>query len=174
MGANQSNASGGKCNYDSYLNKIKKLAMRYTTEKIKNEKISKELKQKTIDLEKKESEITKLKRVCLADDNTSIKETGEKIFKLLSKTYKENLNLYHTQKKLLEKQNKVLGDKSIIDDKLKNKLSKLDDNIVKNERLLELHGEDDNEQKNYIQYLVYLTIFLVIFIIFLSIWYYRY
>ena len=45
MGANQSNGSGGKCNYDSYLNKIKKLAMRYTTEKIKNEKISKELKQ---------------------------------------------------------------------------------------------------------------------------------
>ena len=174
MGANQSNGSGGKCNYDSYLNKIKKLAMRYTTEKIKNEKISKELKQKIIDLEKREAEIDKLKRVCLADDKTSIKETGEKIFKLLSKTYKENLNLYHTQKKLLEKQNKLLGERSITDDKLKSKITQLDDNIIKNDRLLELHGEDGNEHKIYIKYLVYLTIFLVISIVFILIWYYKY
>ena len=65
-----------------------------------------------------------------------------------------------------------MGERSISDNKLKSKITKLDDNIVKNDRLLELHGEDDKEHKIYIRYLVYLTISLVLTIIILLIFYY--
>ena len=147
MGATQS--SDGKCNYDTYINKIKKMTMRYTTEKIKNQKIETNLRELNIELEKKKGEVTKLKNICLSDETKDIKDTGKKIYNLLSKTYKENLNLLNTQKQLIKKQNELLGDKTILTKDLYNKINKVDDNIVKNDRLLELHGEDASEKKKY-------------------------
>jgi hypothetical protein len=69
-----------------------------------------------------------------------------------------------TQKNLIVKQNKLLSDKKTISEKLTNKITTIDDNIIKNDRLMELHYEDEKHKNKRILYLKIFT--FIIFIIF--------
>ena len=93
MGHHHSKSTGGRCNYDSYKNKIKVLTDKYTKEKSKNSVIQKKLKKYNSQMEKDKSEYNKLKNICMVRDNETIEETGKKIYTMLSKKYKENVKL---------------------------------------------------------------------------------
>ena len=153
-----------KCNYDSYNEKYNKLKNKYTDIKIKKSLIDKELKKISKELIIKKGEVEKLKNICMTTNNETIKETGEKIYNLLSNRYKDTINLLNTQKNLIVKQNNLLSDKKTLSEKLTNKITTIDDNIIKNDRLMELHYEDEKHKNKRILYLKIFT--FIIFIIF--------
>lgn len=165
MGNHPSRSRGVKCNYNNYKNKIKTINDKYTKEKSKNNVIQKKLKKINNQLDSKNAEYNKLKNICMVKDKESIEDAGKKIYNLLSKKYKENIKLMDTQKSLIDKQNKLLGNKGEYHTKLTKQIESIDNNIIKNDRILELHGEENNEKDKTI--MVFKVIGIIIFILFI-------
>ena len=98
-------------------------------------------------------------------DNETIQETGKKIYDMLSKKYRENIKLMNTQQSLIDKQNKLLSNKGTYHSKLKKQISDIDNNIIKNDRILELHGEENNAKDQTIMILKILGIVVIIMLL---------
>lgn len=161
MGQNQSKSSG-RYNYETYKAKMKSLNDKYNREKSRNNLIEKKIKKLNNQLDVKNAEYTKLKNICMVKDRESIEETGRKIYNLLSKKYKENVKLMNTQQALIDKQNKLLGNKGEYKSKLEKQIESIDNNIIRNDRILELHGEENSEKDKTILVLKIVSIIIII------------
>ena len=114
MGHKHSKPEHTKCNYSDYENKIQKITKKYDLEKSKNNLLQKKIQDSVKELENNTSNYDKLRSICMVKDNDSIQETGQKIYKLLSKKYKENIDLMDTQDNLINKQNSLIDTKEEI------------------------------------------------------------
>ena len=175
MGGKHSKSSkSSHCDYDNYKKKINDLKKKISSMKLKYASIDKEVEKNKKMYELKKAEYDRLKAVCMLNDKDSIKQVGEKIYKMLSDKYKDTINLMNTQQVLIQKQNNVLGEKDILYDKLREKINKMDDNIIKNDRLLELHKEELNyDDKNFFYVKLSSIVLSIIFLMVLVYYYYN-
>jgi hypothetical protein len=176
MGGKQSRQqSVSKCNYSKYENEINTLKKKYANLKSRYLNYDKQIQQYEKKLDLIKNNYKKLESVCTLQENNSIKETGEKIFQLMSDKYKNTINLMSTQQDLINRQNNLLGQKDLQSNELNTKLTKINDNIVKNDRLLELHKEEESyESRNLtITYIITILVVLIIIIILLYYFYFR-
>lgn len=162
MGNKQSSGTG--CNYSTYNLRILKLNEQYTSEKIKTGMLEKQLKEKISELEKKDGEIEKIRDICLVNKSESVEQAGKKIYNILKDRDRENINFLNTQQTLIDKQNKLLGDKETMFNSQDEKIKKLDEDIVKNDRIIQLNKEDEYDSGKKILFLKIICVIIVIFL----------
>lgn len=120
--------------------------------------------------------LTQLSSVCLVDKENNklgrneLEKVGKKIYGLLSNKYRENIKILETQQELMNRQNNLVGLKSITLEEHKDKLKKLNKKIQINDRLLMYDNESYKSQDRLITILkVCSFLCLAILVIYLTI-----
>lgn len=157
----------GKNKEEKIQHKVRELTSKFSDNKLKKKRLEDKLKRVEQELEEKKMEVEKYKGIYSTDDNEDIQSLGIKLYDNISNRYKENIHLLGTQQTLLDRQNRLLGAKAILQDKITKQINDLDKNIVKNSRLLELTGEENNYNDSLVNFAKITMVVMVVFVVIL-------
>ncbi len=167
MGQGQSTTNISKRDYQVYKEKFQSINSELATERKKSEGYLQDLEMEKENNRGLRSTLDQLSSVCLVDkqnlnlSKNDLKKTGEKIYRMLSNRYRENIHILETQQRLIDKQNRLTGVKDVQLAEQKDKLKELNKKIQKNDRLLMYDNEDYKKQNNTINLLKIVTVILV-------------
>ncbi len=119
MGQGNSTHSISKHDFSQYKERFQSLNSELTIERNNASSLAEALKNERNISNILRSKLDQLSSVCLVDQkniNLSKKDlevTGKKIYGLLSKKYKESIDVLETQQRLIDKQNRLVGLKDV-------------------------------------------------------------
>ncbi len=153
------------CNYGYYQNQISNLKKTISSNETEIAGLKTKMASEAKNAARCEADTNKLKRMCMVPDNENIKDTGQRIYRLLNSRYRENLKLLETQQQLMDRYNRSIGNTDTVLSEQRENLKQLNDRISKNDRQLIYDNQMYHGDNRWIRILKIVAVCLVVALI---------